>query len=274
MKKYFCTLIFALLSVSVAAEMMKFVTVLAQPAGTFAQVEVTDSTQAAKFSSLNFCTAKINSGRIETNGVTINNMLSTTTNATLDKDGGTINSPRLTIGQTAGQNIKFTGGALEATNAAADKIKVDETTEITGAFNTRTASLVNEMEINNKAHFSGGGGTGLTMGWEKVKYTDCKTNKHGTDDACNALLLIGKEGTGTGTGTGTGQLEWQFDSFGSEQLASCDRCDTISPKCPQLPNSCSTSGDICYDDCVADTGGYEQYNGTVCYVSYSIYTCR
>ena len=68
MKKFILPCALALLAVSASAEEMRLVTLLSQPVGSFARVELLDSSKPAKIYNLNFCNTGSSGGTITVTG--------------------------------------------------------------------------------------------------------------------------------------------------------------------------------------------------------------
>ncbi len=68
MKKFILPCALSLLALSVGAEDMRFVTLLSQPVGSFARVELMDNTKPAKIYNLNFCNTNSSGGTIRVTG--------------------------------------------------------------------------------------------------------------------------------------------------------------------------------------------------------------
>lgn len=68
MKKFILPCALALLAVSAGAEEMRLVTLLSQPVGSFARVELLDSSKPAKIYNLNFCNTGSSGGTITVTG--------------------------------------------------------------------------------------------------------------------------------------------------------------------------------------------------------------
>lgn len=90
MKKFILPCALALLAVSAGAEEMRLVTLLSQPVGSFARVELLDSSKPAKIYNLNFCNNSSSGGTITVTGVETDNPVNAT--YLLSESGSTLSS--------------------------------------------------------------------------------------------------------------------------------------------------------------------------------------
>ena len=90
MKKFILPCALALLAVSAGAEEMRLVTLLSQPVGSFARVELLDSSKPAKIYNLNFCNNSSSDGTITVTGVETDNQVNAT--YLLSESGSTLSS--------------------------------------------------------------------------------------------------------------------------------------------------------------------------------------
>lgn len=90
MKKFILPCALALLAVSAGAEEMRLVTLLSQPVGSFARVELLDSSKPAKIYNLNFCNNSSSDGTITVTGVETDNPVNAT--YLLSESGSTLSS--------------------------------------------------------------------------------------------------------------------------------------------------------------------------------------
>lgn len=90
MKKFILPCALALLAVSAGAEEMRLVTLLSQPVGSFARVELLDSNKPAKIYNLNFCNNSSSSGTITVTGVETDNPVNAT--YLVSESGSTLSS--------------------------------------------------------------------------------------------------------------------------------------------------------------------------------------
>lgn len=90
MKKFILPCALALLAVSAGAEEMRLVTLLSQPVGSFARVELLDSSKPAKIYNLNFCNNSNSGGTITVTGVETDNPVNAT--YLVSESGSTLSS--------------------------------------------------------------------------------------------------------------------------------------------------------------------------------------
>lgn len=90
MKKFILPCALALLAVSAGAEEMRLVTLLSQPVGSFARVELLDSSKPAKIYNLNFCNNSSSGGTITVTGVETDNPVNAT--YLVSESGSTLSS--------------------------------------------------------------------------------------------------------------------------------------------------------------------------------------
>lgn len=90
MKKFILPCALALLAVSAGAEEMRLVTLLSQPVGSFARVELLDSSKPAKIYNLNFCNNSSSGGTITVTGVDTDNPVNAT--YLVSESGSTLSS--------------------------------------------------------------------------------------------------------------------------------------------------------------------------------------
>lgn len=187
MKKYLLILCSICVALSASAETMKFVTMLAQPVGTFARVDTTDSNEPTKLASLSFCTTSIDLGTINAKDVTISGDLTVESGATLTthdittvKDIDSLNIYKNTTGT-------FVGGSLEVNRATIPQVEVTKTMTVSDGISTKTASL-SRMNITNTAIFTGGG-RNVNMSWTQINAENCMLSENGDESACYALVL-------------------------------------------------------------------------------------
>ncbi len=160
MKKLLFCAVLMLCAGMATAENMKFVTLLSQPVGSFASVEMLDQENPTEIFHLNFCNAAADSGKIivsaENNGtpVVMNNLVVNSA-AVLGGNLDTVSSRRLIIAL----NSDFTGGNLVASRAAPSRVLVDDGAGASGeaafeyvkTLKTRTANF-NKMYIPETAN--------------------------------------------------------------------------------------------------------------------------
>ncbi len=140
MKKIFILSLLLSISSVLVAEDMRFVTLLSRPVGSFARVDLANSTQPAQITgTLNFCTATTLEGAISAADVDITKLYVTA-------DGGLGgNAPQFLITNSIyiGENASFTGGSLHWTGTA-------DASHVLVANNGKDAELNSESSITSK----------------------------------------------------------------------------------------------------------------------------
>lgn len=217
MKKLIVFCMFALFASAAAAEEMKFVTLLSQPVGSFARVELLDSSTPADIFHLNFCNIGSSGGTITVSGTgddAVNaEKLEVQSGAVL---GGNVKHYELSSSMTVKTGANFKGGTLQAGTANAEKILVSSVLDaaqdaggtaelITDTINAKVASF-NKMTIDGKAVFdtpASGDTLASSMGWNQVAMAACTTalSSSASNDlknGCKAYLLTGTPSSSPG----------------------------------------------------------------------------
>lgn len=152
MKSFVMTCVFLFSCGLLAAEDMKFVTLLSQPVGSFSRVELLDTSKPAEIFHLNFCNTDASGGTIAVSG----------------SDPYPVQAKKLRVldGATLGGNIKtfevdtitvgadstfdgFTGGTLHVNTTAPARIIVDEDSDEKNNEGSATFIHGNDVTINN-----------------------------------------------------------------------------------------------------------------------------
>ena len=146
----------ALISLGVAviqAEELKFVTVLSQPIGAFAQVESLNEERASKTLFVNFCNTSVSTGKIDVQGmVKMNELRLTGSDA---RAGSATNKLNYQITEADGLEVgsggSLLGGRLLANSANPQDITVAASTNI-NAGSTFIAADIPSMTIGGSTH--------------------------------------------------------------------------------------------------------------------------
>lgn len=183
MKKLFFCSILMLCAGMAAAENMRFVTLLSQPVGSFASVEMLDQENPTEIFHLNFCNTTAASGKItvsstESGFPVVMNKLIVNSEAALGGNLDNVSARRLSIAL----NADFTGGSLDANYVASPRVLVDDGASSSGdatftydvnTLQTRTASF-NKMYIPGTANLkhtaseSGASVGSSALSWKKI----------------------------------------------------------------------------------------------------------
>ena len=129
MKSFVMTCVFLFSCGLLAAEDMKFVTLLSQPVGSFSRVELLDTSKPAEIFHLNFCNTDASGGTIAVSGSDTYPVqaekLRVLDGATLGGNIKTFEVDTITVGADSTFD-GFTGGTLHVTTTAPARIIVDE----------------------------------------------------------------------------------------------------------------------------------------------------
>ena len=203
MKSFVMTCVFLFSCGLLAAEDMKFVTLLSQPVGSFSRVELLDTSKPAEIFHLNFCNTDASGGTIAVSGSDTYPVqaekLRVLDGATLGGNIKTFDVDTITIGSdiTFGD---FTGGTLHVNTTAPARIIVDEdsnednhtgsATFIHGKAVTINNADFYTMDINNTAVLSSaasGSTKTSSLGWKQV-------SPSGTTDYPQGFVLTSHAG--------------------------------------------------------------------------------
>lgn len=170
------------------AEEMQFITLLAQPVGSFAKVELLNNSKPAEIFHINFCNTDAASGQINVSGTSRNYPIDTQnlrvlSPATLTGNVKTflVSSGEKTI--SVGQSANFVGGTLAVSNTAPARILVDDGSDASGAAefiyqntaltskagNFRTMDIANTAVLNTVAS---GEALSSNLSWKKLSNSD------------------------------------------------------------------------------------------------------
>lgn len=142
--------LFSLCTVMVQAEELKFVTVLSQPIGAFAQVESLNEERPSKTLFVNFCNTSVTTGEINVQGMVKMNELRLTGDSARAGSSGANSVKNYQITQTDGLEIgkggSLAGGKLLANSANPQDITVSASTNI-NADSTFIAADIPSMKI-------------------------------------------------------------------------------------------------------------------------------
>ena len=146
-----CALLFS--CAFLAAEEMKFVTLLSQPVGSFSRVELLDTSKPAEIFHLNFCNTGASGGTITVSGSDTDPVqaekLRVLKGATLGGNIKTFKVDTITVGKYSSFD-GFTGGTLHVNTTAPARIIVDEDSNEDN--HTGSATFIHDKEdvtINN-----------------------------------------------------------------------------------------------------------------------------
>ncbi len=203
MKSFVMTCVFLFSCGLLAAEDMKFVTLLSQPVGSFSRVELLDTSKPAEIFHLNFCNTDASGGTIAVSGSDTYPVqaekLRVLDGATLGGNIKTFDVDTITIGSdiTFGD---FIGGTLHVNTTAPARIIVDEdsnednhtgsATFIHGKAVTINNADFYTMDINNTAVLSSaasGSTKTSSLGWKQV-------SPSGTTDYPQGFVLTSHAG--------------------------------------------------------------------------------
>lgn len=170
------------------AEEMQFITLLAQPVGSFAKVELLNNSKPAEIFHINFCNTDAASGQINVSGTSRNYPIDTQnlrvlSPATLTGNVKTflVSSGEKTI--SVGQSANFVGGTLAVSNTAPARILVDDGSDASGAAefiyqntaltskagNFRTMDIANTAVLNTVAS---GEALSSNLSWKELSNSD------------------------------------------------------------------------------------------------------
>lgn len=203
MKSFVMTCVFLFSCGLLAAEDMKFVTLLSQPVGSFSRVELLDTSKPAEIFHLNFCNTDASGGTIAVSGSDTYPVqaekLRVLDGATLGGNIKTFEVDTITVGADSTFD-GFTGGTLHVTTTAPARIIVDEdsnednhsgsATFIHGKAVTINNADFYTMDINNTAVLSSaasGSTKTSSLGWTQV-------SPSGTTDYPQAYVLTSHSG--------------------------------------------------------------------------------
>ena len=226
MKSFVMTCVFLFSCGLLAAEDMKFVTLLSQPVGSFSRVELLDTSKPAEIFHLNFCNTDASGGTIAVSGSDTYPVqaekLRVLDGATLGGNIKTFEVDTITVGADSTFD-GFTGGTLHVTTTAPARIIVDEdsnednhsgsATFIHGKAVTINNADFYTMDINNTAVLSSaasGSTKTSSLGWTQV-------SPSGTTDYPQAYVLTSHSGI----------VETDDDDSGS---GDCGNVFCIAPK--------------------------------------------
>ena len=152
MKSFVMTCVFLFSCGLLAAEDMKFVTLLSQPVGSFSRVELLDTSKPAEIFHLNFCNTDASGGTIAVSGSdpypVQAKKLRVLDGATLGGNIKTFNVNTITIGADSSFG-DFTGGTLHVNTTAPARIIVDEDSDEKNNEGSATFIHGNDVTINN-----------------------------------------------------------------------------------------------------------------------------
>ena len=203
MKSFVMTCVFLFSCGLLAAEDMKFVTLLSQPVGSFSRVELLDTSKPAEIFHLNFCNTDASGGTIAVSGSDTYPVqaekLRVLDGATLGGNIKTFEVDTITVGADSTFD-GFAGGTLHVTTTAPARIIVDEDSNENNHSGSATfihgkAVTINNadfytMDINNTAVLSSaasGSTKTSSLGWTQV-------SPSGTTDYPQAYVLTSHSG--------------------------------------------------------------------------------
>lgn len=256
MKSFVMTCVFLFSCGLLAAEDMKFVTLLSQPVGSFSRVELLDTSKPAEIFHLNFCNTDASGGTIAVSGSDTYPVqakkLRVLDGATLGGNIKTFNVNTITIGADSSFG-DFTGGTLQVKTTAPARIIVDEDSDEDN--HTGSATFIHDnavtinnadfytMDINNTAVLSSaasGSTKTSSLGWTQV-------SPSGTTDYPQAYVLTSHSGI----------VETDDDDSGS---GDCGNVFCIAPKkintttCTcECSNTCPFGQSLNQDTCECET---------------------
>ena len=152
MKSFVMTCVFLFSCGLLAAEDMKFVTLLSQPVGSFSRVELLDTSKPAEIFHLNFCNTDASGGTIAVSGSDTYPVqakkLRVLDGATLGGNIKTFEVDTITIGADSSFD-GFTGGTLQVKTTAPARIIVDEDSDEDNHTGSATFIHGKAVTINN-----------------------------------------------------------------------------------------------------------------------------
>lgn len=234
MKSFVMTCVFLFSCGLLAAEDMKFVTLLSQPVGSFSRVELLDTSKPAEIFHLNFCNTDASGGTIAVSGSDTYPVqaekLRVLDGATLGGNIKTFDVDTITIGADSTFD-GFTGGTLHVTTTAPARIIVDEDSNEDNHTGSATfihgkAVTINNvdfytMDINNTAVLSSaasGSTKTSSLGWKQV-------SPSGTTDYPQGFVLTSHAGITPGD-EDEDKEEGCTESYGSWTTATSSTNDT------------------------------------------------
>lgn len=190
------------------AEELKFVTLLSQPVGSFATVDLLDKESPAEIFHLNFCNTSVSAGNITVAKGAAEypvhaDKLQVNAAATL---AGSVPNFALSDSLTIGTNSSgsFTGGSLEADEANPSRILVSNSSGssgsaafLTSTVNTHVASFY-KMNIAGTAVLNtpaSGSTRADDLAWKVIS---CSSSSSDNSAACSAQLLTNATNAGAG----------------------------------------------------------------------------
>lgn len=238
MKSFVMTCVFLFSCGLLAAEDMKFVTLLSQPVGSFSRVELLDTSKPAEIFHLNFCNTDASGGTIAVSGSDTYPVqakkLRVLDGATLGGNIKTFNVNTITIGADSSFD-GFTGGTLQVKTTAPARIIVDEDSDEDNHTGSATFIHGNDVTINNADFYtmdinntavlsSAASGSTKTssLGWTQVSPSGTTDFPQGYVLTSHAGITPGDEDEDKEEGNDTSGHSWQKVSYNnSQKLSSC-----------------------------------------------------
>lgn len=311
MKSFVMTCVFLFSCGLLAAEDMKFVTLLSQPVGSFSRVELLDTSKPAEIFHLNFCNTDASGGTIAVSGSDTYPVqaekLRVLDGAALGGNIKTFDVDTITIGADSTFD-GFTGGTLHVTTTAPARIIVDEdsnednhtgsATFIHGKAVTINNADFYTMDINNTAVLSSaasGSTKTSSLGWKQVSPSGTTDYPQGYVLTSHSGLTPDEDDDNSSTGeddNGSGSTKtWHkvYSNSNGGDSAQCPSAGFSSAACPlsitykgkgisQCSSSvsegaaCGNNTYTCYTDC--KIYGANSGGGHGCYYYANIWSCE
>lgn len=233
MKSFVMTCVFLFSCGLLAAEDMKFVTLLSQPVGSFSRVELLDTSKPAEIFHLNFCNTDASGGTIAVSGSdpypVQAKKLRVLDGATLGGNIKTFNVNTITIGADSSFD-GFSGGTLHVTTTAPARIIVDEDSDEDNHTGSATFIHGKAVTINNADFYrmnidgvaylkqAASSANQKTLSWKQV-------SPSGTTDSPQGYVLTSHAGITPGD-EDEDKEEGCTESYGSWTTATSSTNDT------------------------------------------------
>ena len=313
MKSFVMTCVFLFSCGLLAAEDMKFVTLLSQPVGSFSRVELLDTSKPAEIFHLNFCNTDASGGTIAVSGSdpypVQAKKLRVLDGATLGGNIKTFNVNTITIGADSSFG-DFTGGTLQVKTTAPARIIVDEDSDEDNHTGSATFIHGNDVTINNADFYrmnidgvaylkqAASSANQKTLSWKQVSPSGTTDFPQGYVLTSHSGLTPDEDDDNSSTGdddNGSGSTKtWQKVSYNNSQRPSfgCPydlRTNNHSGTSTQACNSWTWNGKnvaacgmqpVAGQSCSLHIDSYcytncrISGNGTECYYYADLWTCK
>ena len=310
MKSFVMTCVFLFSCGLLAAEDMKFVTLLSQPVGSFSRVELLDTSKPAEIFHLNFCNTDASGGTIAVSGSDTYPVqaekLRVLDGATLGGNIKTFEVDTITVGADSTFD-GFTGGTLHVTTTAPARIIVDEDSNENNHSGSATFIHGKAVTINNADFYrmnidgvaylkqAASSANQKTLSWKQVSPSGTTDYPQGYVLTSHSGLTPDEDDDNSSTGdddNGSGSTKtWHkvYSNSSGGDSAQCPSAGFSSAACPlsitykggyisQCSSSvsegaaCGNNTYTCYTNC--NIYGADSGGGHGCYYYANIWTCK